>query len=82
MKDPLTIVNGTERTVWYPRRMDLPALDGEHEANAGPGQGYRISAKPEPEKLEPGTWLDLIAVFGSPLVILAICGAVWWYWMP
>lgn len=92
---PLTLVNGTQQMTWYPRRMDLPPLEGEHEANAGPCTGYKVSAPKVPrnrapifktdkqmceEGWEPVTSREAAALYATPIAILVVVLSVWAYW--
>lgn len=76
---PLTVINGTERMTWFPRRMDLPPLEGEHEANAertwhtpAPARAKRWvdegEWEPAPD-VERVLWIVLAVVFGAPLLV-------------
>lgn len=61
---PLTIVNGTERMTWFPRRLDLPALTDT--SSAIEGGSWR---EPAPARVPRGrAGIDLWPVLGMALV--------------
>lgn len=78
--EPQTIVNQGQQMVWYPRRMDLPPLEGEHEANAERAWHAPAPAR-EPRVVDDGKWLPLTPAealsFWFVLAIFAITTAVW-----
>lgn len=71
---PLTVVNGTQKTTWFPRRMDLPPM--ENHGAADEGGTFRDPAParvPRRERLQfdgfPLIGLALVFGLGVPLLI-------------
>lgn len=73
---PLTVVNGTQQTTWFPRRMDLPPLENQDAADEG--GTFRESAParvPRADRMTVNWWplIGLLAViFGAPLCVWLI----------
>ncbi len=72
---PLTVVNGTHRTTWFPRRMDLPPLESHAAADeGGTFRGPAPARVPRRARLTVNWWPlagFLAVIFGLPLCVLA-----------
>lgn len=72
---PLTVVNGTHQTTWFPRRMDLPPLENHGAADEGGTFREPVPARvPRSERVHVNWWpvLGLASlVFGVPLCVWA-----------
>lgn len=92
---PLTLVNGTQQTTWFPRRMDLPPL-AEPVDCASEGGTFRESAparvprnrapifktsaqKADENSFVSPTWRESLIVLGTPAGIFLCVFAVWVY---
>lgn len=87
---PLTVVNGTQQTMWFPRRMDLPPLESHAAADEGgtfrePAPAriprhrplFKTDAEMRADGWEPATWRETALVLGVPLAILLVALGVW-----
>lgn len=92
MEPPIALVtlrrqDGSEALLRTSAAPLLANLDGEHEANAGPGEYYKVSApiiktaaqKADEDSFIPPTWRETLTVAGTPIAIFLIVLAVWAY---